>query len=154
MFCQGCVLRFLGLCGRPRRGYGDGCQGDLALMLPEPCTSSCPGALNGGRYSEAIRAGTTFWSVWVKSCRRPRPPATPGRAPAFLKMPLSRAILRLSLVLLLSAWVLPWRSSPAGDWQIRRPQGILKVVDLFMPSVNAMLNYGEGLLTLDGENRW
>jgi len=42
--------------------------------------------------------------------------------------------------------------SLAQEWKFRRPRGTLKVVDLFMPSVSLMLNYAEGLVTLDKDN--
>ena len=43
----------------------------------------------------------------------------------------------------------------AQDWNLRvKPQGTLKVVDLFIPSSSAMFNYAEGLLALDKDNKW
>ena len=42
-------------------------------------------------------------------------------------------------------------SSPAfaQKWAIHEPRGTLKVVDLYSPSGSAMLNYAEGLVTVD-----
>jgi len=41
----------------------------------------------------------------------------------------------------------------AQDWKFgAKPRGTLKVVDLLMPSASAVLNYAEGLVTLDKDN--
>ncbi len=43
----------------------------------------------------------------------------------------------------------------AQGWKYRvKPRGILRVVDLFMPSVSVIKNYAEGLMTLDKDNNW
>jgi peptide/nickel transport system substrate-binding protein len=41
----------------------------------------------------------------------------------------------------------------AQEWQYRKARGTLKVVDLWVPSASAMLNYAEGLLTADIDNK-
>jgi len=46
-------------------------------------------------------------------------------------------------------------SSFAQDWKYQvKQRGILRVVDLFMPSVSVIKNYAEGLMTLDKDNNW
>ena len=43
--------------------------------------------------------------------------------------------------------------SLAKEWQFRvKPRGTIKVVDLYIPSISAMMNYAEGLVILDKEN--
>ena len=45
--------------------------------------------------------------------------------------------------------------SLAQEREVRvKPRGILKVVDLGIPSISVMLNYAEGLVTLDKDNNW
>jgi len=44
--------------------------------------------------------------------------------------------------------------SLAQEWAFRRPRGTVRVVDLFLPSVSVMLNYAEGLVTLDKDNNY
>ena len=46
------------------------------------------------------------------------------------------------------------RLSSAQEWAVGRPRGTLKVVDLFYPQGSVMLNYGEGLVTVDKDNKW
>ena len=45
-------------------------------------------------------------------------------------------------------------TSPCGaqEWQIRKPRGTIKVVEMFNPTGAAMLNYAEGLVTTDRDN--
>ena len=42
--------------------------------------------------------------------------------------------------------------SLAQEWHLRKPQGTLKVVDLFNPEASVAENYAEGLVTLDKYN--
>lgn len=58
------------------------------------------------------------------------------------------SIIQLSLSLTLSSITI------AQDWSIRvKPRGTLKVVDLYQPSVSVMLNYVEGLVSTDRNNK-
>ena len=47
-------------------------------------------------------------------------------------------------------------SSPSVAQQLEAHQakGTIKIVDLFQSSVSVMLNYAEGLVTLDKDNNW
>ena len=53
-----------------------------------------------------------------------------------------------------SLFTSPLQSSFAQDWHLRKPQGTLKIVDLGPVSVSVMINYAEGLVTLDRDNNW
>jgi ABC-type transport system substrate-binding protein len=44
--------------------------------------------------------------------------------------------------------------SLAQEWEARKLRRTLRVVDLGCPSVSVILNYAEGLLTLDEDNNW
>jgi len=68
-------------------------------------------------------------------------------------------MVRITLVILaLIQFVLSIALSPPSfgqDWELRvKPRGTLRVVDLLLPSVSTMLNYAEGLVTLDKDNNW
>jgi peptide/nickel transport system substrate-binding protein len=58
------------------------------------------------------------------------------------------AFLQLSLSTALSP------PSLAQEWAFGRPRGTLRVADLFSPSTSIVLNYAEGLVTLDKDNNW
>ena len=58
------------------------------------------------------------------------------------------AVIQLSLCIVLS------RASLAQEWEARQVRGTVRVVDLWQPSVSVMLNYAEGLVTLDKDNNW
>jgi peptide/nickel transport system substrate-binding protein len=61
---------------------------------------------------------------------------------------LKLALFQFTLVIALSSLSL------AQEWVIGGPRGTITVVDLFFPTTSAMLNYAEGLLSLDKDNRW
>ena len=44
--------------------------------------------------------------------------------------------------------------SQAQEWAVRRPRGILKVVDFYWNNASLMWNYCEGLLKVDKDNNW
>jgi len=41
----------------------------------------------------------------------------------------------------------------AQEWEFRRHRGTLKVVDLLFPSASVILNYAEGLVSIDKNNK-
>ena len=63
-------------------------------------------------------------------------------------------VLVVSAIIQLSLSFVEISPSFAQDWEVRRQRGILKVVDLFTSTGSVMMNYAEGLVTLDRENKW
>ena len=62
------------------------------------------------------------------------------------------APLLLLVILLFSPGIALSPASVAKEWTVRKPRGTLRVVDLRFSSISMMLNYGEGLVTLDKDN--
>ena len=69
---------------------------------------------------------------------------------------MSRRLFFLLAILAFIQFILSILLSPpsvAQEWAIRgKPRGTVRVVDLWNPSISVMLNYAEGLLTLDKDN--
>jgi peptide/nickel transport system substrate-binding protein len=45
-------------------------------------------------------------------------------------------------------------TSLAQEWEVREARGTIRVVDLSLSSASIMLNFAEGLVTLDKDNNW
>ena len=69
-----------------------------------------------------------------------------------LRIRFSPLVILVLFQLILGIALLP--PSLAQEWAFRRPRGTVRVVDLYLPSVSVMLNYAEGLVTLDKDNNW
>ena len=51
-------------------------------------------------------------------------------------------------------WTITSSLAQPQDWHLKKTRGTLKVVDLFTPSGSVLMNYAEGLVSLDRDNNW
>jgi len=69
-----------------------------------------------------------------------------------------RIVFLLSAILAFIQFILCILISPpslAQEWEVRvKPRGTVRVVDLWVPFISVMLNYVEGLVTLDKDSNW